>query len=162
MEHEQSDLIKIGQAARALGICVETLRKWEARGWLVPTFKSGKSTGGTRYYSRQVIQKLTKSYIEDRQSLRSASGLTPHMSATTPPLTGGLRPVAPQPQAAPRMVPTALPSRLVKPSIARLTMPSDPRLTAPSGAVPSAAAIESTRLKSAGLDRLAQLGIRLD
>jgi hypothetical protein len=88
MEHEQSDLIKIGQAARALGICVETLRKWEARGWLVPTFKSGKSTGGTRYYSRQVIQKLTKSYLEDRQSL----GLRPsRMSAPTPALRPTIR-----------------------------------------------------------------------
>ena len=45
---QQSDLIRIGPAARLLGVTPQTLRKWEALGHLVPT---RKSPGGTRYYS---------------------------------------------------------------------------------------------------------------
>ena len=45
---QQSDLIRIGPAARLLGVTPQTLRKWEAAGHLVPT---RKSPGGTRYYS---------------------------------------------------------------------------------------------------------------
>ena len=45
---QQSDLIRIGPAARLLGVTPQTLRKWEATGHLVPT---RKSLGGTRYYS---------------------------------------------------------------------------------------------------------------
>jgi putative resolvase len=63
MKTEQSELIKIGEAAKLIGCCVHTLRRWEKRGILTSTFKSGKATGGTRYYSRQVIQRLTKSCI---------------------------------------------------------------------------------------------------
>ena len=45
---QQSDLIRIGVAARLLGVTPQTLRKWEATGHLVPV---RKSVGGTRYYS---------------------------------------------------------------------------------------------------------------
>ena len=45
---QQSDLIRIGAAARLLGVTPQTLRKWEATGHLVPV---RKSVGGTRYYS---------------------------------------------------------------------------------------------------------------
>jgi hypothetical protein len=38
----------------------------------------------------------------------------------------------------------------------------DQRLTTPFGSIPSAAAIEGKRLKSAGINHLAELGIRLD
>jgi len=44
-----SRLIKIGEAARLLGVSVQTLRKWERKGELVP---DRKSEGGTRYYDR--------------------------------------------------------------------------------------------------------------
>lgn len=40
--------IKIGQAAEVLGISIQTLRRWEILGTLVP---DRKSNGGTRYYS---------------------------------------------------------------------------------------------------------------
>ena len=45
---QQSDLIRIGPAARLLGVTPQTLRKWEATGHLVPV---RKGAGGTRYYS---------------------------------------------------------------------------------------------------------------
>ena len=45
---QQSDLIRIGPAARLLGVTPQTLRKWEATGYLVPV---RKGAGGTRYYS---------------------------------------------------------------------------------------------------------------
>ena len=45
---QQSDLIRIGAAARLLGVTPQTLRKWEATGHQVPV---RKSAGGTRYYS---------------------------------------------------------------------------------------------------------------
>ena len=42
-----SRLIKIGEAARLLGVSIQTLRKWERTGELTP---DRKSQGGTRYY----------------------------------------------------------------------------------------------------------------
>ena len=40
--------IKIGEAAKFLGISIQTLRRWEEVGYLLP---SKKSQGGTRYYN---------------------------------------------------------------------------------------------------------------
>ena len=42
-----SRLVKIGEAARILGVSVQTLRRWEHEGQLSP---DRKSEGGTRYY----------------------------------------------------------------------------------------------------------------
>jgi predicted site-specific integrase-resolvase len=42
-----SRLSKIGEAARILGVTVQTLRRWEREGELLP---DRKSEGGTRYY----------------------------------------------------------------------------------------------------------------
>jgi putative resolvase len=42
-----SRFIKIGEAARLLGVSIQTLRRWEAQGSLVP---DRKTTGKTRYY----------------------------------------------------------------------------------------------------------------
>lgn len=44
----EKKLVKIGEAAKLLGTCVNTLRRWEASGELVP---ARKTQGGTRYYS---------------------------------------------------------------------------------------------------------------
>jgi predicted site-specific integrase-resolvase len=41
-------LVKIGEAAALLGVAVQTLRKWEATGELIP---ARKTAGGTRYYA---------------------------------------------------------------------------------------------------------------
>jgi putative resolvase len=42
-----SRFIKIGEAAKVLGVSIQTLRRWEEAGELLP---SKKSEGGTRYY----------------------------------------------------------------------------------------------------------------
>lgn len=44
----ESRFLKIGAAAELLGVSVETLRRWEATGELVP---ARKGPGGTRYYA---------------------------------------------------------------------------------------------------------------
>jgi putative resolvase len=40
-------LIKVGEAAKLLGVTVQTLRRWEKSGQLLP---DKKTDGGTRYY----------------------------------------------------------------------------------------------------------------
>jgi predicted site-specific integrase-resolvase len=42
-----SRFIKIGEAAKVLGVSLQTLRRWEETGYLIP---HRKSEGGTRYY----------------------------------------------------------------------------------------------------------------
>lgn len=42
-----SRFIKIGEAAKILGVSIQTLRRWEAIGYLIPR---RKSKGNTRYY----------------------------------------------------------------------------------------------------------------
>jgi len=44
--------IKIGEAAKILGVSVQTLRRWEMSGELLPT---NKSKGKTRYYDRDKL-----------------------------------------------------------------------------------------------------------
>jgi predicted site-specific integrase-resolvase len=52
-----SRFIKIGEAAKTLGISIQTLRRWEAEGYLIP---HRKSKGKTRYYDLdQLIGKKT-------------------------------------------------------------------------------------------------------
>jgi len=53
-----SRLIKIGEAARMLGVSVQTLRSWERSGELPP---DRKSRGGTRYYDRDRLSGRRKS-----------------------------------------------------------------------------------------------------
>ena len=53
-----SRLIKIGEAAKALGVSIQTLRRWELEGQLLPV---QKSKGGTRYYSYDDLVGLKKS-----------------------------------------------------------------------------------------------------
>lgn len=42
-----SRFIKIGEAAKVLGVSIQTLRRWEITGYLIP---QRKSNGNTRYY----------------------------------------------------------------------------------------------------------------
>ena len=54
-----SRFVKIGEAAKALGVSIQTLRRWEERGYLAP---SRKSEGNTRYYD--LDQLLGKEKVE--------------------------------------------------------------------------------------------------
>jgi len=54
-----SRFIKIGEAAKVLGISIQTLRRWEETGYLVPSYKS---QGKTRYYD---LDQLTGKKIID-------------------------------------------------------------------------------------------------
>ncbi len=49
-----SKLVKIGEASQLIGVSIDTLRRWEKKGWLNVT----KTPGGTRLYDREQIQKL--------------------------------------------------------------------------------------------------------
>ena len=49
--------VKIGKAAEILGVCVQTLRRWEKSGQLVP---DKKTEGGTRYYDKDRLIGLKK------------------------------------------------------------------------------------------------------
>jgi predicted site-specific integrase-resolvase len=51
----ESRLVKIGTAAELLGVSIETLRKWEATGELIP---DRKSRGGTRFYDSSKLLAL--------------------------------------------------------------------------------------------------------
>jgi predicted site-specific integrase-resolvase len=53
-------LVKIGAAARILGVSIGTLRKWEASGEIVP---ARKSKGGTRYYAVEDLSGLNTSEL---------------------------------------------------------------------------------------------------
>jgi len=50
---------KVGEAAKILGVSIQTMRRWEISGYLKP---DRKSEGGTRYYSRDKL--LGKKRIE--------------------------------------------------------------------------------------------------
>ena len=52
-----SRFLKIGAAAALLGVSVQTLRRWEADGYLVP---DRKSKGKTRYYDYDHLLGLKK------------------------------------------------------------------------------------------------------
>ena len=52
-----SNLVKIGEASRLLGVSIVTLRKWHETGELVPLYVS---RGGRRFYSRKEIDKFLK------------------------------------------------------------------------------------------------------
>ena len=54
-------LIKIGEAAKLLGVTIQTLRRWEKSGQLLP---DKKTEGGTRYYDIDRLFGVTKQESE--------------------------------------------------------------------------------------------------
>lgn len=62
-----SRFIKIGEAAKILGVSIQTLRRWEVTGYLIP---HQKSKGNTRYYN---LDELTgKNIIENELTVAYA------------------------------------------------------------------------------------------
>jgi putative resolvase len=59
--------IKIGEAAKILGVSIQTLRRWESIGYLIP---HRKSNGQTRYYDLE--QLIGKEIIEERLTIAYA------------------------------------------------------------------------------------------
>ncbi len=70
-----SRFIKVGQAAHILGVSVQTLRRWEERGQLVP---ERRSQGGTRYYDLEKLLNLKE--IETDITLAYARASAPEDS----------------------------------------------------------------------------------
>lgn len=52
-----SRFFKIGEAAKLLGVSIQTLRRWEDTGYLLP---ARKSAGNTRYYTLDQVAKTEK------------------------------------------------------------------------------------------------------
>jgi len=53
--------VKIGEAANCLGVSIQTLRRWERAGELLP---ARKSASGTRYYDIDLLQNKALNLIE--------------------------------------------------------------------------------------------------
>src|SRR5580704_14066428 len=62
-----SRFIKIGKAAKFLGVSIQTLRRWEESGYLVP---NRKSQGKTRYYD--LDQLIGKKILDNNLTLAYA------------------------------------------------------------------------------------------
>ena len=67
-----SRFVKIGKAAEILGVSIQTLRRWEMEGSLIP---DRKSSGKTRYYDLdklirfQIYRVKTKSLLDMQEFL---------------------------------------------------------------------------------------------
>lgn len=70
-----SRFVKVGQAARILGVSVQTLRRWEERGQLLP---ERRSDGGTRYYDVEKLLNLKE--IETDLTIAYARASAPEES----------------------------------------------------------------------------------
>ena len=56
-----SRFLKIGEAAKILGVSIQTLRRWEDQGYLIP---NRRSKGNTRYYSyTQLVNKVPENSL---------------------------------------------------------------------------------------------------
>jgi predicted site-specific integrase-resolvase len=56
-----SRFIKIGEAAKYLGVSIQTLRRWEGSGYLLPDRKTAGRKGQTRYYDLNKLSGFQKS-----------------------------------------------------------------------------------------------------
>ena len=63
MKETSVKLVKIGEAAKILGVSIDTLRRWEASGKI----QAIRTPGGTRLYSLEELQKINPSAITDNR-----------------------------------------------------------------------------------------------
>ncbi len=59
---DNKDLMKSGEAAAYIGVCTETLRRWDYHGILVPVYRK---PNGHRYYSKEQVEE----YIKKQEAL---------------------------------------------------------------------------------------------
>ncbi|OGM14282.1 hypothetical protein A3A76_00225 [Candidatus Woesebacteria bacterium RIFCSPLOWO2_01_FULL_39_23] len=98
---EPNKLLSIGEAAEYLGVSIDTLRRWEARGRIVPL----RSPGGHRYFSKNDLDSLfNKKYTRDETSTTETKPIETEKSTTasvpdspTVPLTQPISPIPPVP-----------------------------------------------------------------
>ncbi|HCB22413.1 TPA: hypothetical protein DEP06_01215, partial [Candidatus Daviesbacteria bacterium] len=64
MKNPSVNYLKIGQAAKALGVSIDTLRRWERAGKITAT----RTPGGTRLYSFSALKKVNPSSVADFQA----------------------------------------------------------------------------------------------
>ncbi|EKD90891.1 MAG: hypothetical protein ACD_30C00072G0001, partial [uncultured bacterium] len=72
---QKSSLVKIGEASKLLGVSIDTLRRWEKKGWI----KAVKTPGGTRFYDISLIKKINPALGPGRKY-----GLPAHLRASAP------------------------------------------------------------------------------
>src|SRR3989344_8143394 len=82
---DSSKYIKIGEASKIIGVSIDTLRRWEKKGWV----KTVKTPGGTRLYDKTQLQKLNPNLKKGPKSL-----ISPLLSSPIPPITQ----ITPSPQ----------------------------------------------------------------
>src|SRR3989344_994083 len=76
---EPNKLLSIGEAAEYLGVSIDTLRRWEARGRIVPL----RSPGGHRYFSKNDLDSLfNKKYTRDETSTTETKPIETEKSTT--------------------------------------------------------------------------------
>lgn len=68
--HENQKFLTIGKAAEALGVSVQTLRRWEKNGKLRPGYIS---PGKHRYYAKDAVRQYTRDLFVQAKSWASAS-----------------------------------------------------------------------------------------
>ena len=54
---DDDSFVKAGEAAKYIGVCVQTLRNWQSRGVLVP---DKVYPSGHRWYSKKKLEKFVK------------------------------------------------------------------------------------------------------
>ncbi|MDO8429730.1 MAG: MerR family DNA-binding transcriptional regulator, partial [Candidatus Daviesbacteria bacterium] len=110
----ESPLVKIGEAAKHLGVSIDTLRRWEKAGKL----PSIRTPGGTRLYNVQTLQAIKRgSFISASQEIKPVkSQPTPDLQAEalTPPR-------APKPIYSQAVI-------LTSPSLEEFRVPTEPQV----------------------------------
>lgn len=89
-----SKLVKIGEASELIGVSIDTLRRWEKKGWL----KTVKTPGGTRLYDKEQLVKLNPNLKRGPKSFISPLVSTPAQAPVSTDYTPSFSPISPDSQ----------------------------------------------------------------